>query len=152
MAVVQRSVVIAVPVEQAFDFVAHWRNVEKFYEGISDYRPATDKTRGDGVRFTCRVGNPVVGGIPYEVEFSDFVEHVGWTVTAVRGPKVVEHWRFERLEGGAGETRVTYDLSYEVPVPLVGRLIGALLSQPLWARRVERSLQNLKALLEDQDG
>ena len=94
----------------------------------------------------------MVGDIAYEVEFSDFVENVGWTVTAVRGPKVVERWRFERLEGGAGETRVTYDLSYEVPVPLVGRLIGALLSEPLWARRVERSLQNLKALLEGQDG
>jgi len=44
------------------------------------------------------------------------------------------------------------DVIYDLPLPLVGRLIGALLSEPLWARRVERSLQNLKALLERHDG
>ena len=47
---------------------------------------------------------------------------------------------------------VPVDVIYDLPLPLVGRLIGALLSEPLWARRVERSLQNLKALLERHDG
>jgi len=146
---IQKSIVIEAPLEKVFEFVADWKNGEKFYEGISGLEPVTEKTRGDGARFVCKAKNPVVGDITYEVEYSDFVENVGWTATGVKGPRFTEQWRFERLDDRPDATRVIYDMSYKVPVPIVGRLIDALASEPLWTRIVEKSLYNLKSLLED---
>jgi hypothetical protein len=51
------------------------------------------------------------------------------------------------LDDRPGATRVIYDMSYDVPVPIVGRLIDVLASEPLWTKRVEKSLRNLKPLL-----
>jgi len=151
MARIQKSIVIEVPVGEAFEFAADWRNATRFYEGVYDLRPVTDKTRGNGARFTCKAKNPIAGGIAYEVEYSDFVENVGWTATGVQGPKFVERWTFERLDDRPDATRVIYDMSYDVPVPIVGRLIDVLASEPLWTKRVEKSLRNLKSLLEGRD-
>jgi hypothetical protein len=151
MARIQKSIVIEVPVEEAFEFAVDWRNATRFYEGAFDLKPVTEKTKGNGARFTCKAKNPIAGGISYEVEYSDFVENVGWTATGVKGPRFVERWSFERLDGRPGATRVIYDMSYDVPVPIVGRLIDVLASEPLWTKRVEKSLRNLKSLLEGRD-
>jgi hypothetical protein len=149
MARIQKSIVINAPLEEVFEFAADWKNAEKFYEGVSGLEPVTEKTRGDGARFACKARNPVIGDIAYEVEYSDLVENVGWTVRGVKGPKFVERWRFERLDERPDATRVIYDMSYKVPLPIVGRLIDLLASEPLWTRIAEKSLQNLKSLLED---
>jgi hypothetical protein len=39
-------------------------------------------------------------------------------------------------------------MEYDIPVPILGGLIDALVFKSLWAKRVQANLQNLKRLLE----
>ena len=146
MAKIERSIEIRAPVEKVFDFVADWRNKLRFFEGIYDWKPTTEKTRGDGARFVYKVK---VLGREYETEdeVSDFVENRRWSCTSVRGVQSKHEWIFSRLDE---KTIVIFLSEYKPPVPILGVVLDVLFFKWRWQRNVERSLQNLKKLLEEQ--
>ena len=144
MARIERSIEIEAPVEKAFAFVTEWQNMSRFMERTSDWRPASEKTRGDGVRVAHRQQG-LGREFAYECETSDFVENAGFTLTSFKGPKARSQWSFERLDDG---TKVTLIAEYDVPVPMLGGILDALLVKRMAERMFARSLQNLKGLLE----
>jgi len=141
---VEASVEIAAPLPEVFAYASDWRKWEEWWLGVSDFRPTTEVTRGNGTRYAYKAW---IGGIRMEVEteIHDFVENVGWRGVVTRGTPHTTRWLFE--PAGAG-TRLTYTLEYRIPVPVVGPLLDALLMRPGWQRRLERSLANLKARFE----
>jgi hypothetical protein len=52
MGKVGSSIEIHVPVEKALAFLEDWHNAEKWYEGIYDWKPTAEITRGKGTRFS----------------------------------------------------------------------------------------------------
>jgi uncharacterized membrane protein len=138
------SVEIHVPVEKVSAFLGDWHNTERWYEGIYGWKPTTEKTTGDGARFSYKVKD-LGWQIQYEAEVFDFVKDQGVRARSVKGPKVDEQYWLEPIKGG---TRVTYAMDYDVPLPILGGLLDAVVFKPLWAKRVQASLQNLKRLLE----
>ena len=141
---IEKSIEIKAPVENVFEFVADWHNTAKFYEGIYDLKPTTE-ARGEGARF---IHKAKVLGIESETEYevSDFVENEGWTSTSVRGIETKVQWIFASLDDG---TKVTHIVEYKPPIPIVGVVVDALLVKRQWETNIQRSLQNLKRLLED---
>jgi len=137
---VENSVIVDAPVHTVFAYASDWRRWAEWFEGVSDFRPTTEVTRGAGARYAYRAS---VMGIPatVETEVREFVEDQGWTGIATRGLPHRTHWRFE----AQGErTRFTYGLEYQLPVPLLGAVVDTLIVKGQWRRIIARSLSNLQ--------
>ena len=142
---IRASVEIHVPIEKVNAFLGDWHNFEKWYVGVYDFKPTTEKTSGNGARFSWKM--KMLGQeTQCEAEAFDYVENRGSKWRAVKGPKSVDQYELEPTEGG---TRLTETIEYDVP-QLIGGLIDALLVKPDFAKRMEMSLENLKRILEGQ--
>jgi len=135
---------VNVPIEKLIAFLGDWHNAEKWYEGIYDWKPITEYTMGNGARFSYKVKELGIATL-CEAEMFDYVKNMGFKFRSVKGPKVDEHYSFDSIEGG---TRINYTMAYDIPLPLLGRILDTLIFKSLWAKRVQRSFQNLKRLLE----
>lgn len=137
---VEASVEIAAPVPEVFAYASNWRRWEEWWLGVSDIRPTTGPTRGNGTRYAYKAW---IGGLKLgvETEIHDFVENVGGRGIVTKGTPHTTRWVFEPAGTGTG---LTYILEYRIPVPLLGPLLDSLLMRPGWQRRLERSLANLK--------
>ena len=144
MTAIERSIDINAPREKVFQFAADWQNWPTFFKGVSDFRPTTETTRGNGARYAYKAKMLGVKST-VETEIHDFVENEGWTGRATKGMEHETRWVFEEVNG---QTRFTYGLTYDLPVPLLGGLLDSLLMKPAWEKFVEESLQNLKELTE----
>jgi len=133
---IEASVDIAAPVEEVFAYASDWRHWEDWCEGVSSFKPTTERTRGTGTRYAYKAW---VAGftVNLETEIHDFVENVGWRGVVTKGMPHKTQWVFEAKRAA---TRLTYILEYSLPVPL----LDSFLMKPGWRRRLERSLQNLK--------
>ena len=144
---IESSVEIRAPLSQVFAYASDWRKWEDWWVGVSDFRPTTEFTRGNGTRYAYKAW---IAGITLnlEAEIHEFAENVGWRAVGTKGVPHKTQWVFE----GRGErTRLTYMLEYTLPVPLLGPLLDVLFMRPGWRRRLEKSLQNLKGLFERQE-
>lgn len=143
---VEASVDINAPVAEVFAFGSDWRHWEDWWHGVSEFRPTTEVTRGNGTRYAYKAW---IAGVTMnlETEVHDFVENVGWKGVVTKGPPHRTQWVFE---GKGDTTRLTYILEYSLPVPLLGPLLDSLLMRPGWQRMLERSLKNLKNHFEGQ--
>jgi len=134
------SVEVKAPLDDVWAFASDWRHWDSWWEGVSGFRPTTERTRGDGTRYAYRAW---IAGLTLnlETEIYDFVEKAGWRGLVTKGPPHRTQWAFEDL---GATTRLTYSLEYSLPVPVLGPLLDSLLMRPGWQRRLETSLQNLK--------
>ena len=143
---VEASVEVNAPVVEVFAYASDWRRWEEWWQGVSEFRPTTAVTRGNGTRYAYKAW--VTGlTINVETEIHDFVENVGWKGVVTKGPPHRTQWVFEAK---GDTTRLTYILEYTLPVPLFGPLLDSLLMRPGWQRMLERSLKNLKSHFEGQ--
>jgi len=143
---VEASVDIRAPLAEVFAYASDWRRWEDWWDGVSDFKPTTGLTRGNGTRYAYKAW---IAGITLnlETEIHDFVENVGWTGVVIKGPPHRTRWVFE---GHDNQTRLTYILEYTLPIPVLGPLLDSLLMRPGWRRRLEKSLQNLRIFFERQ--
>jgi hypothetical protein len=141
---VEASVDIRAPLADVFAYASEWRKWEDWWEGVSDFKPTTELTRGNGTRYAYKAWLAGIA-LNVETEIDKFAENVGWTGTATKGPPHRTQWVFE---GHGDLTRFTYILEYTLPVPILGPLLDSLLMRPGWRRRLEKSLRNLKVYFE----
>ncbi|HVP07516.1 MAG TPA: SRPBCC family protein [Candidatus Acidoferrum sp.] len=141
---VEATVNVPAPLADVFAFASDWRQWEEWWEGVSDFRPTTERTRGNGTRYAYKAW---IAGVTLnlETEISDFSENAGWVGKVVKGPPHKTQWVFE---DHGNQTRLTYILEYTIPVPVLGPLLDSWLMKPGWQRRLEHSLLNLKARFE----
>jgi uncharacterized membrane protein len=140
-----KSVIVAVPVETAFAYLADWHNVTKYREEVADYRPVSQRTTGDGARFAYRLPTPS-GELDVEAQLSDYRENVGFTLTNLRGPRIIECWSLATR--APGQTTVVCAVEYPVPSGDPTSFMNLLLLKGHWSDRVKRRLRRLKELLE----
>jgi len=148
---IARCVDIAVSAEQAFEYMAEISNLTKFHTGISELHLISDKGRGLGLQFGCKVDVPRKGPLDCEYEVSEFIDYILIAIKSTSGPKSEGIWHFARMAGMNIKTRITYTLNYQVPVPIIGQLIDLLFVRRIWTARVEQTMQNLKDVLEKEE-
>lgn len=148
MAHIESNVRIKAPLEDVFRFVSDWHNAEGFRDGVYDYECVGDQPCGDGARFCCKVRSPVIGETAYTLEMVDFSPNRGWVLQSVEGPDYIERWWFHGEPGWPRYTRITYDLRYKVPVPVVGGVVDELLVRPRWEERADNTLKNIRIMVE----
>jgi acyl-CoA synthetase (AMP-forming)/AMP-acid ligase II/carbon monoxide dehydrogenase subunit G len=145
---IERTTTVAAPRERVWELVCDPSNYPAFMHGITRFERKGDVERGCGARFSMRmrVGSADVGGLVEIVEF-DEPGDMAWT--SITGIDQRGRWRLRETEDGG--TKVLFRLSYGSP----GGLLGALsdqVSRPMVARNLERTLQNLKAELDEEGG
>jgi len=145
---VEASVDVRAPLADVFAYASDWRKWEDWWEGVSDFKPTTELTRGNGTRYAYKAW---IAGITLnlETEIHEFTENVGWTGVVIKGPPHRTQWVFEAR---GDVTRLTYILDYRLPIPVLGPLLDSLLMRPGWRRRLEKSLQNLRVFFEKREG
>lgn len=141
---IEARVEIQRPVAEVFAFASDWRRWEEWWEGVSQFRPTTEVTRGNGTRYAYKAW---IAGMTFnlETEIREFTENAGWIGMATKGPPHRTQWVFEARRD---KTYLTYILEYDLPWPFVGPILDALLMRPAWQRMLEHSLGNLKAHFE----
>lgn len=141
---VERSILVPAPLAKVFAYASDWRRWEEWYEGVSGFQPITETTRGDGARYAYKAHIACFqAGVVTEI--TEFAENVGWRGIARKGMWHTTYWHFEAV---GDQTRFTHAVEGQVPVPVLGGLIDAVVLNPQWQRIVEASLANLKRRFE----
>jgi uncharacterized membrane protein len=139
-----KTIVINAPVSKVFDFASNYMNWPEFFEGISDIRPVTQITSDNGARFMYRAQ---LMGLKMTVgtEFRDFKRNMGWTGKSFKGLDAETRWIFKDLNG---KTEFTYIQRYKLPFYMGGDFMDKKFIEPQWIEIIDKSLQNLKGLME----
>ena len=143
---VERSAIIAVPPERAFGFVADPNNALRWMHSFSRFDPEQAGFAGLGAKVTA---TGKVMGIPVTttLEVVEFEPPHRLSSRTTGRLKSYSTWQFEPADGG---TRVTFLGDYDVPGALL-RMIGGPLVQRELETNAEKSLSNLKAILEESE-
>ena len=143
---IEDNIEIKAPIEKVFGFAADWQNKNKlkWYPGIHDWKPTTEKTRGDGARFGFII-KALGRENEVEMETSNFVENEGFTYTSIRGMESKHQMAFTPSADG---TKVTDITEYKVPIAVIGGVLDVLLFKRQMKTNSEQALQNLKRLTE----
>jgi uncharacterized membrane protein len=143
---VSKSIKINAPVEQAFDYIADWRNATRVQVNFSSFRPIDANALGPGVVIAIK-GR--FHGLPITVrmKITEF-ESPRRMVGQVSGMlKSVNAWLFEPLEDGC--TKVTFVNEYHVPAPLMLLLGRNSIVDREVTQMTEDALRRLKRLVEN---
>lgn len=140
---IKRSINIEAPLVKVFDYASNYLNWPKFFEGVSDFRSISEKTRGNGAKYIYKAkmfGMKVTVG----TELQQFKENEGWIGKSFKGMEHKSEWILKELNGF---TEFTYILSYKFPF---GGFIDKKFMLPAWIIIIEKSLYNLKYIMEIQ--
>ena len=144
MTEIRRSVHIKAPIEKVFKYASDYHRWPEFYIGVSDFNPITETTRGNGTKYIYQAK---MFGMKNKVgtEITEFKENGGWIGKSFKGLEHKTIWIFKRIES---ETEFTHGLVYKVPWYMGGNWVDRNFLQPEWERIIEKSLQNLKQIME----
>lgn len=144
MTEIKRSIRIEAPVSKVFDYASDYQKWPEFFEGVSNVKPITETTRGNGAKFIYKVkalGMKVTVG----TEFQQFKEYEGWIGKSFKGLEHQTQWIFKKSNGN---TEFTFIQRHKLPFYLGGKFIDKMFTQPEWIKIIENSLQNLKRIME----
>ena len=147
---VRETIVIAAPPERVWETVMDPTLLERWVTTHDSVEDATPGPVGAGDSFKQRLR---LAGKSFEVE---------WTVVEAEAPRLAR-WEGDgpggssakvvyRLEPEDGGTRFEYENEFALPGGVVGKVAGGLLSAAPGSREARRSLERLKALLENETG
>lgn len=137
---IENSIVIPVSIEKVFAYASDYQKWQDWFEGVSDFKPTTETTRGNGTRYAYKAKMMGIS-IGVETEIHDFVENVGWKGRSTKGMPHQTFWIFETVDEG---TKMTYGLEYELDIPLIGNWLDNTFMKPQWEKIISNSLENLK--------
>jgi uncharacterized membrane protein len=144
MGEIKRSITIAAPVNKVFQFASDYQKWPEFFVGVSNVRPVTETTRGNGARFIYKVR---ALGMKFTVgtELKEFKENEGWSGKSFKGLEHQTQWIFKNSNGN---TEFTFIQRHKLPLVLGGTLVEKIFIQPEWSKIIENSLKNLKRIME----
>lgn len=145
MTKVEASIEINGPVSDVFAYASDWKHWDKWREGLSGLKPTTRIERGNNARYAYQT---TIGFLKFnlETEVHYFKENVGWQGIVLKGFPHKMNWFFESK---ADKTQVKYVIEYSPPFFILGPLLDYFILKPNLQRMLEKSLENLKAQLEN---
>jgi uncharacterized membrane protein len=115
-----------------------------FMTNLERWESANDQSSGVGARYTVhwKIGSVPVGGLIEVVEYDEGrdLAFVGITGITLRG-------RIRLRDGGQGQTKVTFRLSYQAPGGIFGYIADRIAVRQV-GRTLAGTLKSLKGLAE----
>ena len=145
---VRETIVIAAPPERVWETVMDPTLLERWVTTHDSVEGAKPGQVGEGDSFRQRLR---LAGKAFDVEWTvieaDAPRLARWTGDGPAGSTATVVYRLEPEDGG---TRFDYENEFALPGGVLGRVAGGLLSAAPGAREARRSLEQLRALLEDE--
>jgi uncharacterized membrane protein len=143
MAKITRSISISAPVEKVFAYMDDPTHMPEFWPSMIEVKDVKQAPEGVGSTFGWVYK---MAGMRFE-GVSETTEHIPNQRTATRSTKGIQStfvWTYEPEDGG---TKLTSEVEYVVPIPLLGRLAEAFILKQN-EHEAETMLANLKARME----
>ncbi|WP_063042290.1 SRPBCC family protein [Nocardia pseudovaccinii] len=134
----------AAPAAVAWEYVADYRNLEKFLQGLESLVPTGDRTRGLGAQFdgTMKFG-PV--SLSAKMEYTAWEEDRLLASRGVEGVDTTFTYRFVDLD----ENRCRVDLLIELRLPGVSGRMTAKALEPFLGIAAQRTGEKLSRQIAD---
>ncbi|OBI92363.1 SRPBCC family protein [Mycobacterium asiaticum] len=141
---VERRCVVKADRDAVWKIVSDPDTYPSFMSNLERWEAANDQPPGAGARYIVhwKIGSVPVGGLIEVVEFDENrdVAFVGITGITLRG-------RIRLRDGGDGETKVTFRLSYQAPGGIFGYIADRIAVRQV-GRTLSETLKRLKVLAE----
>ncbi len=144
MATITKSVFIAAPVEKTFAFVDDPMNTVDMMVGMTSVRNVKDKNGLKSFDWTYKMGGMKFDG---SSETTERTPNKSITVVGRGGIESTFVWTFTPENGG---TRVSVQIDYKVPVPVLGKLAEGVITRQN-DKDTDTMMANLKAKVESQE-
>jgi uncharacterized membrane protein len=142
---IDRSILIEVPIDSVFRFVADYRNTVRYQRQFTSFEPVGETTWGLGLTVDAR-GRFKGWPIHSRLRVVEFHENQRIVSTAIAGLKSDAEWRFSEEGGG---TRVRFRATYACPIPILSGTVRRMLETEL-VSLTEDALRRLKQLTESE--
>ena len=142
MAKVKKSIMIKAPVEKIFNFVGEPTHLPEFWPSLVEVKDVKRLPNGGtSNRWTYKMAGIRLEGTSEDIERVTNKRLVSKTEGGVKSTQI---WTFQLEAGG---TKVTFEVEYTVPVPVLGKLAEAVIVK-MNEQEGDLVLANLKARME----
>jgi uncharacterized membrane protein len=142
MAKVTKIITINAPVEKVFDYMSDPNHMLEFWPSlieVKDVRPSS--VGGKNFAWVYKMAGIRFHGASEAIEY---VANQRMVVKSTKGINTRFVWTYELQNGG---TKLTFEVEYTIPVPLLGKLAENFIVK-MNEREAETMLENLKARME----
>lgn len=144
--IVQRSIEIGAPPEKVWPFLVDPEKILKWFNLLKKFEYTGDKRRGAGTTFYYEEkSSGQLMKLHYKV--TEWVENkkLAFGVTSGSLKKDDQVWS---IEGTPTGSRFTMYEDLEMPMGIIGKVIGALFGEMMIGKSMEKILGNLKKMAE----
>ena len=142
MASVKKSITISAPAEKVFGYISEPANLPEFWPSLVEVRDVRRLPNGGTTnRWVYKMAGIRLEGTSDDVEY---VANERLVSKTTGGTDSTQTWM---LQPEAGGTKVTFEIEYTVPVPVLGKLAEAVIVK-MNEREGDLVLANLKARME----
>jgi uncharacterized protein YndB with AHSA1/START domain len=143
---VQRSIEVGAPPEKVWPFLVEPEKILKWFNLLRKFEYTGDKRRGAGTTFYYEEkSSGQLMKLHYKV--TEWVENkkLAFSVTSGSLKKDDQVWSIEATPTGS---RFTMYEDLEMPMGIIGKVIGALFGEMMIGKSMEKILGNLKKMAE----
>jgi len=91
MTEIKRSIIIEAPVDKVFAYASDYQKWPEFFEGVSDFKPITETTRGNGTKYIYKAkALGIMATVGTEIQ--QFKENEGWVGKSFKGIEHQTQW------------------------------------------------------------
>jgi uncharacterized protein YndB with AHSA1/START domain len=144
--IVQRSIEVGAPPEKIWPFLVEPEKIMKWFSLLKKFEYTGDKRRGAGTTFYYEEkSSGQLMKLHYKV--TEWVENkkLAFSVTSGSLKKDDQVWSIEAIPTGS---RFTMFEDLEMPMGIIGKIIGALFGEMMIGKSMEKILANLKKMAE----
>ncbi len=142
MAKLEKTITINAPVEKIFNYISQPTNLPEFWPSLVETSDVQELPNGGhSNRWVYKMAGIRLEGTSEDVEYVTNQRLVSKTKGGVESTQT---WVFQPEAGG---TKVTFEVEYNIPIPVLGKLAEAIIVK-MNDREGELLLANLKARME----
>jgi len=148
MAHIARTIEIARPPEEIFDYITDLDRLAEWATMVKETRDLGDRPIKQGTTFsqTIKAAGSVDIDCDWHVKQLQRPRHVHYEATAPDGGQMQMSQTIMPLDGG--RSKVEIDLDYDVPGGVLGQIADKLVFEGQNEKEADTSLENLKRILE----
>jgi len=148
MAHIARTIEIARPPEEIFDYITDLDRLTEWATMVKETRDLGDRPIKQGTTFsqTIKAAGSVDIDCDWHVKQLQRPRHVHYEATAPDGGQMQMSQTIMPLDGG--RSKVEIDLDYDVPGGVLGQIADKLVFEGQNEKEADTSLENLKRILE----
>jgi len=138
---VQKTITIAAPIEQVYEYWSKLENYPRFMEHVDDVQVTGDRSH-------WRVKGPGGRTLEWDAEIIERLPNRKLVWRSLEGSSVVHHGEVHFERAGDARTRLSIHMQYEPPGGPLGHAVsGFLLGDP--KKLMDQDLVRMKSLLEE---